>query len=86
MRHSYTPEGICVSEISFDINTDGVVSDIKFENGCDGNLKIISKIFDGKKAEEIISVCEGTTCDEKSTSCADQFSIALKEALTDKVS
>ena len=47
MQHSYKTRGTCASNITFDIN-DGKVSNIKFTGGCNGNLKAISKLCEGK--------------------------------------
>ena len=80
MQHSYKTRGTCASNITFDIN-DGKVSNIKFTGGCNGNLKAISKLCEGKDALEVASILEGNTCGMKSTSCADQLSKALKEAV-----
>lgn len=66
--------------ISFDLD-DGIVSNIKFMGGCNGNLKGISALCDGMKAADIISKLKDTKCGLKNTSCPDQFAKALEEAL-----
>ena len=66
--------------ITFDLGENNVVTNIAFTGGCNGNLKAISKILDGWKAEDIINKCLGNTCGFKSTSCADQLAKALQEA------
>lgn len=80
MKYSYKTKGTCSRAISFDI-TDGIISDVKFEGGCNGNLKAISKLVDGKNAREISDLLRGNTCGFKDTSCADQLSHAIDEAL-----
>ena len=82
MQYSYKTKGTCAMMIDFDL-TDGIVRDIRFHGGCNGNLKMISKLLEGKKAEEIISSCEGNTCGMRSTSCADQLAQAVKKALNE---
>ena len=52
MRYNYQTKGVCSRTISFDIE-DGIISNVKFDGGCNGNLKAISRLVDGKKAEEI---------------------------------
>lgn len=79
MHYTYTPKGVCAVQLEFEINDD-TVTDVKFIGGCNGNLKAISKLVDGMKAEDIIRILEGNTCGNKPTSCADQFAKALKEA------
>lgn len=79
MRYSYKTRGVCAMEIDF--NLDGnVVSDISFMGGCNGNLKAISKLVDGMTVEQIEEKLKGNTCGVRSTSCADQLAIAVREA------
>ena len=80
MKYSYRPQGVCSRMIDFDV-TDGKVSGVSFFGGCDGNLKAIGKLVEGKNAREIASLLKGNTCGFKSTSCADQLSRAIDEAL-----
>lgn len=80
MEFKYKTQNTCAGEIDFDL-TDGVVTNIRFIGGCNGNLKMISKLLEGKKAEEIVSSCEGNTCGRRPTSCADQLAQAVKKAL-----
>ena len=79
MRYSFRPHGVCSMRIEFDIDGD-IISNIKFTGGCDGNLKAIAKLTDGMTVDKIESVLKGNTCGMKSTSCADQFAIAVREA------
>ena len=79
MEFTYKTKDVCASEISFDIN-DGIVTNIKFNGGCNGNLKMVSKLLDGKSADEIVSVCSGNTCGRRPTSSADQLRKASKKA------
>ncbi len=80
MKFNYRTQGTCSRNISFDLE-DGVVTNISFEGGCNGNLKGISALAEGKKAEEVIETLSGIRCGFKSTSCPDQLAKALKEAL-----
>ena len=80
MQFSYKTRGTCSQTISFDI-TDGVVSNVTFMGGCNGNLKGISALVEGMKAEEIIDRVEGIRCGFKPTSCPDQLAQAIKAAL-----
>ncbi len=80
MKHTFRTRGVCASAIGFDLE-DGIVSNVSFMGGCNGNLKAISKLVEGMEAEKVISILEGNTCGFKKTSCADQLAIALKEAL-----
>ena len=79
MRYSYKTRGVCAREIDFNLDGD-VVSDISFLGGCNGNLKAISKLCDGMTVEQIEKKLKGNTCGPRSTSCADQFALAFREA------
>ena len=79
MRYRYKTKGTCSTEISFDINGN-IITNISFKNGCDGNLKMISKLVDGMSVDEIESRCLGNLCGRKGTSCADQLAKAVRAA------
>ncbi|MBE5906218.1 MAG: TIGR03905 family TSCPD domain-containing protein [Lachnospiraceae bacterium] len=81
MEHfTYTTSGTCSRQIDFDME-DGVLHNVVFTGGCDGNLKAIGKLVEGKKAEEVMELLSGNTCGGKATSCGDQLSRACKQAL-----
>ena len=80
MTYTYKTKGTCSRKITFDLE-DGIVSGVKFDGGCNGNLKGISALAEGKPATEVIEVLSGITCGFKSTSCPDQFAKAIKLAL-----
>lgn len=68
-----------------EIELDGdIIKDVVFTGGCDGNLKGISQLVAGMKAEDVIEKLEGTTCGFKDTSCPDQLSKALREAIKEQ--
>ncbi len=77
MTITYKTQGVCARTITFDKSEDGVITNISFEGGCNGNLKAISKLCDGMKAEEIAAKLSGNICGMKNTSCADQFAKAV---------
>lgn len=79
MRYTYRTSGVCASEISFDINGN-VITNVSFKGGCNGNLKAISKLLEGQTVEYIEEKLKGNTCGFRSTSCADQLSIAVRKA------
>ena len=76
----YKTKGTCSTNIHFEVE-DGKVKNVSFTGGCNGNLKGISALVEGMKVEDVIDKLEGTTCSFKPTSCPDQLSKALKEAL-----
>ena len=77
MTHTYKTHGTCATQIKFDKDEKGVITNISFTGGCNGNLKAISKLVDGMTADEIASKLSGNTCGMKSTSCADQLAKAV---------
>lgn len=79
MHHSFKTSGTCSTQIDFDKDENGIVTNIKFTGGCDGNLKAISKILDGWKASDITAKVGGNQCRNKGTSCADQLARAVME-------
>jgi uncharacterized protein (TIGR03905 family) len=81
MHHEYRTKGTCSTKIEFNIVNKDIIDNVVFTGGCNGNLKAISKLVDGKKAEDIIKLLKGNTCGYKPTSCADQLALALEEAL-----
>ncbi|GHU91155.1 TSCPD domain-containing protein [Clostridia bacterium] len=81
MQVEYKTKGTCAKRIFFTIENN-VISDIRFESGCDGNLKAVSSLADGLTAEELLKRCEGIDCDGRGTSCADQLAKAVRANLS----
>ena len=78
MKSVYKTRGTCARSIEFEIE-DGIIKDVSFNGGCDGNLKGISKLVIGMPVSDVIERLEGITCGWKNTSCPDQLAQALKE-------
>lgn len=79
MHYKYECKMTCSRFIEFDLDGN-VVHNIVFFGGCNGNLKAIGKLCEGKTVEYIESTLKGNTCGFKPTSCADQLAIAVREA------
>jgi uncharacterized protein (TIGR03905 family) len=73
----YYTEGVCATEIDFKIEN-GILVDVKFKGGCDGNLKAVSTLIKGMKVEDVIRKLKGVTCESNPTSCVDQLTKALE--------
>ena len=82
MKIERTNKGVCSRSITFDIDSDHTVTGISFLGGCNGNLKGIAALCEGRKAEDIIDRCKGIHCGFKNTSCPDQLAEALEEAIS----
>ncbi len=80
MVYKYKTRGTCARTIEFEIDG-GVVKNVRFEGGCNGNLKGIGSVVEGMKADEVIERLEGIRCGFKTTSCPDQLAKALREAV-----
>lgn len=80
MTFEFKPQGVCARNLKFDIE-DGIVKNVKFTGGCNGNLQGIAALCEGKPVDEIINAVQGIRCGFKSTSCPDQLAKALKNAL-----
>lgn len=76
----FKTKGTCSSQISFDI-VDGKLHNVIFTGGCNGNLKGIGALVEGQDAKDVAVRLEGIRCGFKSTSCPDQLSQAIKQAL-----
>lgn len=80
MQYEYKTKGTCSQRILFEIE-DGIISNVQFIGGCNGNLQGIGKLVEGMKAQDVIDRIEGIHCGMKPTSCPDQLARALKEAI-----
>ena len=82
MQYNYKTKGVCATNISFELDDDKCVHNLQFQGGCNGNLKAIGRLVEGMDAEKVKEILAGNTCGFKNTSCADQLSKALGEAVT----
>ena len=80
MTYTYKTQGTCSSQIDLELE-DGIIQSVAFTGGCNGNLKGIAALVKGMSAQDAIDRLQGTRCGMKSTSCPDQLSKALAEAL-----
>lgn len=74
----YKTSGVCAAAIDFEVEN-GIVKNVKFLGGCNGNTQGVARLVEGMPAEEVISRLEGIKCGYRATSCPDQLSKALKE-------
>jgi uncharacterized protein (TIGR03905 family) len=78
MKTVYQTRGGCAGSIALDVE-DGVIKEVTFKGGCDGNLKAIEKLVSGMQAKDAIEAFAGIRCGRKNTSCPDQLAKALLE-------
>ncbi len=80
MTYEYKTTGTCSRQISVELDGTTIKS-VRFMGGCAGNTAGISRLVAGMDARDVINTLRGTRCGHKPTSCPDQLSIALEEAL-----
>lgn len=79
--YTFKTRGVCSQYIGVELEDDKqTIKEVKFMGGCDGNLRAIGKLVAGQKVDDIVPILAGNTCGRRSTSCADQLTIALREA------
>ncbi len=79
-EYCYQTKGVCSTQIYFTIDN-GILMNVRFEAGCDGNLQAISRLLEGMPVTEAIKRLRGITCEERSSSCPDQLAKALEEVI-----
>ena len=75
---SYIPSGVCSRKIDISVEG-GIVKEVSFTGGCNGNTQGISRLVKGMKVEDVIERLDGINCNGRGTSCPAQLAKALKE-------
>lgn len=75
---TYNTKGTCSRIITFDVDNNGHIHNIKFIGGCVGNLQGVAKLAEGRHIDEVEKILSGTLC-RNGTSCPDQLSKAISE-------
>ena len=81
MNFVYQTEGTCSSRIDLEMEGD-VVKTVRFTGGCNGNLQGLARLVEGMRAQDVIRKLRSIRCGMKPTSCPDQLSRALEQALS----
>ena len=81
--NNFDTKGVCAKNIEFEVDGD-IVKSVKFNGGCNGNLKGIASLVEGLKVEDVIKKLKGLTCGNKDTSCPDQLAKALENEVINK--
>lgn len=79
-KYTYTTRGVCSRQITFEVEN-GILKNVSFLGGCNGNTQGISKLVEGMEINEVIKRLRGTDCGGKNTSCPDQLAQALELSL-----
>lgn len=80
MTYRFRTRGTCAREITFDMEN-GIVKNVHFQGGCNGNTKGVASLAEGMQAEEVVKRLKGLDCNGRGTSCPDQLAAAIEEAL-----
>ena len=78
-KYSYEPSGVCSAQITFEVDN-GIVKNVQFTRGCNGNTQGISRLVEGMNIDDVIARLKGTNCNGRGTSCPDQLARALELA------
>lgn len=81
MSYTYNTHGTCSRQITFDLDDNGNVHNVRFLGGCNGNLQGIAAMVEGRPAEQVAETLRGIDCNGKGTSCPDQLAKAIDEIL-----
>lgn len=76
-NYEYSPINVCSTKMYFNIENN-ILLDLRVVGGCPGNSLGLIEMCKGKDIDEIINKLDGIRCGNKSTSCPDQISKALK--------
>lgn len=77
----FTPSRVCPHNIHVEVSDDGsTIEKVEFSGGCNGNTKAVAKLVAGKQVDDIVELLAGNQCGIRGTSCADQMTIALRQA------
>lgn len=78
MTYTYKTARTCSSNIELEVE-DGILKEVAFWGGCNGNLQGISRLVKGMPVCDVIKRLEGIRCGGRPTSCPDQLCKALHE-------
>lgn len=75
----YRPKGVCAIQITYDLDDENKIHNLRFTGGCNGNLKAIGKLLEGQDAKTAADILRGNDCGGRGTSCADQLARSIDE-------
>lgn len=74
--YTYSTNGTCSRQITFEVDGENKLHNLKFIGGCNGNLQGVARLCEGKDINEVESLLSGVLC-RNGTSCPDQLSKAI---------
>ena len=76
----YKTKGVCSQLINVEVENN-IETSVEFVGGCNGNTQGVAALVEGMDVHEAIRRLEGIHCGPRPTSCPDQLSKALKQAI-----
>ena len=76
----YKTKGVCSQLINVEVENN-IVTSVEFVGGCNGNTQGVAALVEGMDVHEASRRLEGIHCGPRPTSCPDQLSKALKQAI-----
>ena len=77
----FKPRRICARKIHVGVSDDGTtIQNVEFTGGCNGNTKAVAKLVTGRPVDDVVELLAGNDCGGRGTSCADQLTLALRQA------
>ncbi len=73
----YRPDGTCARQILFEVDKNGILTDLRILGGCPGGMQALIRFSVGRPVAEIIDKCYGIKC-KNNTSCPEQLALALR--------
>jgi uncharacterized protein (TIGR03905 family) len=67
--------------MNVEIDENGIITECEIVGGCAGNTVGVCQLVKGMDAKDAISRLKGIDCRGRGTSCPDQLSMAIEEAL-----
>ncbi|MCL2120777.1 MAG: TIGR03905 family TSCPD domain-containing protein [Clostridiales bacterium] len=84
MMYHFKPQGVCSTQFHIEVSEEGFVESLSVDDGCDGYGQGMSRLVKGRHMDELIALLDGIPCDQKATSCPDQFAkmlLQIKQSL-----
>ena len=77
----YNTKGTCSVGFNVELQPDHTIKKVEFIGDFSGTTQGVASLVQGMKAEDAIARLKGIRCGSKATSCPDQLSRALEEAM-----
>ena len=66
-QYTYSPKGVCARQITYELDDEGRIYNLQFVGGCNGNLKAIGRLLEGRDAKRAAEILRGNDCNGRGT-------------------